>query len=436
MKLLFSFFLSILLLQLQAQTHTTILFESDRFTLTADSKEQLINFVKDTRIIASVKIELYGHCDSAGSATHNELLSIRRVESVNEFLLSEGIAEASITIKKGYGESKPLNDNATKEQRSLNRRVELVVTADTKDLVPALAVSPTVAATVAPTIAPTTTVTGVTARTATSGGNITSDGGSAITASGVCWSTSQNPTTADAKTTDAGTAGSYTSRLTGLSGGTIYYVRSYATNVVSTVYGSQVNFTTSANSPSPTFVTIGTQVWTNKNLDITTYRNDDMIPQVTDSTEWASLTTGAWCYYNNDSTTYAKYGKLYNWYAVNDPRGLAPTGWHIPTNGEWSTLTTYLGGDVAGGKMKESGTLNWSRPNKGASNKSRFTALPGGYRNSDGPFYNVGSNGDWWSSSETDTFNGWYNFMDYLNGNVGSYFGTKQNGLSVRCLRD
>ena len=436
MKLLFSFFLSILLLQLQAQTHTTILFESDRFTLTADSKEQLINFVKDTRIIASVKIELYGHCDSAGSSTHNDLLSVRRVESVHQFLLSEGIADGSITIKKGYGENRPLNDNATKEQRSLNRRVELVVTADTKDLVPALAVSPTVAATVAPTIASTTTVKSITATTATSGGNITSDGGSAITASGVCWSTSQNPTTADSKTTDAVTTGSFTSSLTGLVGGTIYYVRSYATNGVATVYGSQVNFTTSANSPSSTFVTIGTQVWTNKNLDVTTYRNGDIIPQVTDPTEWASLTTGAWCYYNNDSTTYAKYGKLYNWYAVSDPRGLAPIGWHLPTDGEWTTIATYLGADGGGGKMKESGTLNWLSPNKGATNESGFAGLPGGYRNSDGLFYNVGSNGDWWSSSETVNFNGWYNFLDYLNGNLGSYFGSKQNGLSVRCLRD
>jgi outer membrane protein OmpA-like peptidoglycan-associated protein len=129
MKLLFSLFLSLLLLQVQAQTPTIIQFGLDKSTLTTSSKEQLINFVKENQTMASAKIELYGHCDSSGPSTYNDRLSLRRVEVVHQFLLSEGIADSAIIEKKGYGENKPLNDNATKEQRSLNRRVELIVVA-------------------------------------------------------------------------------------------------------------------------------------------------------------------------------------------------------------------------------------------------------------------------------------------------------------------
>src|SRR5580765_7574137 len=98
-------------------------------------------------------------------------------------------------------------------------------------------------------------------------------------------------------------------------------------------------------------IKIGTQKWMSRNLDVTYYRNGDVIPHVTDPTKWQALTTGAWCWYNNDSANGAVYGKLYNWYAVNDPRGLVPAGWHIPSDAEWNTLSTYLG-IYAGGKMK------------------------------------------------------------------------------------
>jgi outer membrane protein OmpA-like peptidoglycan-associated protein len=127
MKLLFSFVLSLLLHQLQAQTPTIIQFGFDKFTLTDSSKEQLRNFVKENQTVAFAKIELYGHCDSSGLSTYNDRLSVRRVEAVHQFLVSEGIADSTIVLKKGYGENKPLNDNTTKEQRSLNRRVELIV---------------------------------------------------------------------------------------------------------------------------------------------------------------------------------------------------------------------------------------------------------------------------------------------------------------------
>ena len=186
----------------------------------------------------------------------------------------------------------------------------------------------------------------------------------------------------------------------------------------------------------PTIV-IGTQQWMRENLDVAFYRNGDVIPQVTDPTAWAALTTGAWCYYNNDVANGAIYGKLYNWYAVNDPRGLAPTGWHVPSDAEWTTLETTLGGAaVAGGKMKTTGTTRWAAPNTAATNESGFAGLPGGYRSSDGTFDNVGFFGYWWSSTEFGTTNAWYRGLDYTNGDVGRFDVNKGLGFSVRCLRD
>ena len=186
----------------------------------------------------------------------------------------------------------------------------------------------------------------------------------------------------------------------------------------------------------PTIV-IGTQQWMEKNLDVLTYRNGDIIPQVTDPTAWAALTTGAWCYYNNDVANGAIYGKLYNWYAVNDPRGLAPTGWHVPTDDEWTTLSTTLGGDaVAGGKMKVAGTTRWTTPNTGATNESGFAGLPGGSRNGDGTFNGVGGSGYWWSSTEASTTYAWGRFLSCGSGSIYRGNGDKKGGFSVRCLRD
>lgn len=184
-------------------------------------------------------------------------------------------------------------------------------------------------------------------------------------------------------------------------------------------------------------VRIGSQVWMTKNLDVSRYKNGDRIPQVRSGAKWAALTIGAWCWYNNDSTNGAVYGKLYNWYAVNDPRGLAPEGWHIPSDPEWATLSAFLGGDeVAGGKMKETGTIHWAAPNADASNSSGFTGLPGGGRYN-GIFANLTGGGIWWSSTEYDTLNVWYRYLGYGWGNLGRLSDEgKQEGFSVRCLRD
>ena len=202
---------------------------------------------------------------------------------------------------------------------------------------------------------------------------------------------------------------------------------------------SKLSETTSYPNGTATPVqTICCQSWMTKNLDVATYRNGDPIPKVTDNAAWAALTTGAYCYYNNDSATYAAtYGKLYNWYAVNDPRGLAPEGWHVPTDFDWTTLENCLGGAaVAGGAMKETGTIHWTTPNTGATNISGWAGLPGGTRSGGGAFSSVGNNGYWWSSTGNDATTAWYRFLYYINGNIGRYNPLKTNGFSVRCLRD
>ncbi len=182
-------------------------------------------------------------------------------------------------------------------------------------------------------------------------------------------------------------------------------------------------------------VTIGSQVWTSKNLDVSTYRNGDAIPQVQDENAWANLTTGAWCYYGNDASNGTKYGKLYNWYAVNDPRGLAPNGYHIPTDAEWTKLSDYLGGESqAGIKMKS--TSGWKNNGNGT-NISGFSGLPGGGRSNYGTFYYIGDYGYWWSSTESGTGDAWNRDLNYDDGSVSrSNFFNKTNGFSVRCLRD
>jgi uncharacterized protein (TIGR02145 family) len=472
-----------------------------------------------------------------------------------------------------------------------------------------------------PTIT-TTAISAITSTTATSGGNITNDGGSAIKARGVCWSTIQNPTIVDSKTLNGTGSGNFTSSLTGLTTGATYYVRAYATNSVGTAYGNQQSFTTisvggpckvsikegtaisicagpstqltampsglagstityswspetglsdpkianpianpavtttytvsatdgtcsptsqvritvnplpiidftfpSGNqsagtavqftssvvgtgsfsyswnfgdgtststiaNPSHVFatnagngsqpfnvtltvtntttncvssiiksitinqspeltvtdidgnvyhtVTIGTQVWMVENLKTTKYRNGDPIPNVTVNSIWERLTSGAYCWYNNDASTYkATYGALYNWYCAADSRNIAPTGWHVPTDAEWTTLTTFLGGEsVASGELKEAGFSHWINPNIGATNGSGFTALPGGSRGYIGSFYDIGGSGWWWTSTAYSSTGGWQRYLQPNTVKVYRYGSINSYGYSVRCLRD
>jgi uncharacterized protein (TIGR02145 family) len=184
-------------------------------------------------------------------------------------------------------------------------------------------------------------------------------------------------------------------------------------------------------------VTIGTQTWMAENLRTTKYRDGTAIPNVTDNTAWFALTTGAYCTYNNTTKldSIATFGRLYNWYAVNTGK-LCPTGWHVPSDAEWTTLTTYLGGEtIAGGKLKETGTMHCSSANTGATNETGFTALSGGVRYYVA-FINIVYTGYWWSATEDDARNAWCRNMYDNNSFVLRDSGIKEFGLSVRCVKD
>jgi uncharacterized protein (TIGR02145 family) len=249
-------------------------------------------------------------------------------------------------------------------------------------------------------------------------------------------------------------------------------------------------------------VTIGTQVWTTKNLDVSTFRNGDVIPQASTDEAWEAAGENkqpAWCYYDNDTANASKYGKLYNWYAVNDPRGLAPAGYHIPSDAEWTVLTDFLGDEgIAGKKMKISPIFEtkvtyveeggyqetkyipcsncsyWTekqRANNPCSacrntrgknvstgkyipktkrkveekvmvggwdgdNSSGFSGLPGGYRNRFGEFYSIGKDGFWWSSTENGTDRAWGRDLYYGYGDKYRSLSDEEQGLSVRCVKD
>jgi uncharacterized protein (TIGR02145 family) len=194
-----------------------------------------------------------------------------------------------------------------------------------------------------------------------------------------------------------------------------------------------ITMTAFFSSCTPT-VTIGKQTWTQLNLTTVTYRNGDAIPEVEDAKQWASLTTGAWCYYNGDGSKETWYQKIYNYYALTDPRGLAPSGYHIATADEWETLSVSLGGDnVSAGPLKQSGTVQWKSPNTGT-NTSGFEAMPGGFRDIDGSFKDLGAAGNWWAISPAGP---WFiNMTNAVNFFTSTGIGPKTIGFSVRCVKD
>jgi uncharacterized protein (TIGR02145 family) len=186
-------------------------------------------------------------------------------------------------------------------------------------------------------------------------------------------------------------------------------------------------------------IIIGTQTWMAENLRTTKYRNGDAIANVTDNTQWLGLTTGAYCWFNNSDVDKATYGALYNWFAASDDRNIAPYGWHIPSNDEWLTLINYLGGEnIAGSKMKETGSTHWTGPNEGATNQSGFTALGVGERDGiDRAFQYRFVCCRFWSSTKYDASNAWFNavfnYATYCN---HSNYLEKPFGISVRCIKD
>jgi uncharacterized protein (TIGR02145 family) len=303
----------------------------------------------------------------------------------------------------------------------------------------------------------TTPVAEITDNSAISGGEVTDEGSSPVTVRGVVWSALPNPTTTqhDGITADGEGEGGYVSELTGLTSGTTYYLRSYATNHVGTAYGEELSFTTlwecsypfidSRDGQSYQTVQIGDQCWMAENLNIGTRINGS-------SNQTNNGTIEKYCY-NNFEAQCDIYGGLYQWnemmgYSTTPGvQGICPEGWHLPTDAEWCALeqevdptiscsSTGWHGVDGGGKLKETGTTHWNSPNTGATNSSGFTALPGGYRSTGGSFYYAGNYGYWWSSSELDASDAWSRSLYYDRAQVSRYYYGKSRGFSVRCLKD
>lgn len=310
----------------------------------------------------------------------------------------------------------------------------------------------------------TLTVSDITQTSATVAYNVTDDGGAEVINHGVAWGSNPNPVVPYSKSQGGSGTGSFAAQISGLEAGKKYHVRAFATNGAGTAYGNELVFTTNSSTgfaeihfnPILTYGTVadiegnvyktiqtGSQNWMAENLKTAKFNDGSAIPNVTDDNVWSALTTPAFCWYQNDPSSYkAVFGALYNWFAASSGK-LCPAGWHVPSTAEWADLINYLGGEnEAGGKLKEGGNYNWFYPNTGATNESGFTALPGGIHNYTiddlGPWIYVGSVGSWWSS---DTGTGLYypamtlNLYDikaYLVSDGQDY----HSGLSVRCLKD
>lgn len=280
-------------------------------------------------------------------------------------------------------------------------------------------------------------------------GKVANIGGSPVTARGICWSKTLIAPSVEAgeKTVNGEGIGDFYANIDNLFPATKYYYRAYATNAAGTAYGDVQTFTTAGGAgPSVTdidgntysTVYIGGKLWMAENLRVTKYRNGDAITANISEYGWANTHAGAWAIYDNSATNHGRFGKLYNWYAVNDWKGLAPEGWHIPSQDEWQSLMVAAGGAQAGGKLKDTWTTYWNSPNTGATNELGFNARGGGYRTPyDTEFYmDKGLRGYWWTSTSQSGdyalfFGLGYNSVEYL-----MYGEEKNSGFSVRCVKD
>lgn len=306
----------------------------------------------------------------------------------------------------------------------------------------------------APTVV-TGTVTDIAQTVAQVAGTVTDDGGATVTSRGICWSTDLLPDLSDSTATAGQGTGAFAALLTGLDPDTRYRARAFATNSAGTAYGDTVSFRTLPTAIMDVdgnlyhAVAIGTQVWMLENLKTTHFADGTPIDNV-DTDNWLNYPFAAYCDYFDDPTWSQTYGRLYNWAAVVDPKGLAPDGWRVANDYDWQLLEQFLGMSTAdadlegwrgtdqGGQLKEAGTSHWQIPNTGATNASGFTALPGGRRDAGGHHSSI-QLGAWiWTSTittgqETDA---WTRWIAYDHADVFRAHWPKGTGLSVRCIKE
>ena len=296
----------------------------------------------------------------------------------------------------------------------------------------------------APTGVSTKPISAIGSSAAISGGNVSDVGGALSMVRGICWSENTNPTIASSLVSEDwydGT-GSFTSFITNLTENKTYYARAFASNQAGISYGDQITFNTTSTVTDVegkvyNTVNLGSQVWLMENLATTKYNDGTPIPMVPDQTQWNNLPTPGYCWFNNDRTTYSVNGALYNWHAVNTGK-LCPTGWHVPADDEWTTLTTYLGRD-AGEKLQKPGIMQWSDElfNK---DSCLFWAVPYGIRDTIIGFETPGGcsgtieTSRWWSSTPSGAYTAWSRYWYPVVVEKVEY--SKKNGFSVRCVKD
>jgi uncharacterized protein (TIGR02145 family) len=305
-----------------------------------------------------------------------------------------------------------------------------------------------------PATVETNIVDSITSVSAVSGGTITSDGGGQITVRGVCWNTTGNPTTEDSKTSNGTGSGDFVSIIQGLTAGSTFYIRAYATNSAGTVYGEQRSFITplaDANGNIYPYVTIGTQVWMKENLRTTKYNNGDTIGTTYPLHKMISYVDMPKYQWGSICPSCSIYGRLYTWFAITDDRKVCPQGWHIPTDDEWKTLEIYLGMTRA-----QADSTGWRGTDQGSqlksediwyyipshdipgTNTSGFSAYPAGYRTDHSFEAGGGFGGFWWTGTvdQSTEWGAWSRTLLSIESTVERTVKAKHDGLSVRCVKD
>ncbi len=284
----------------------------------------------------------------------------------------------------------------------------------------------------------------ITQVSASSGGNVTADGGAPVTERGVCWNTTGTPTTANDKTTDGSGTGTFKSSLNGLTASTPYFVRAYATNSIGTAYGEEKQFTTATGGGGETTltdsrdghtyktVTIGSQTWTAENIAYLPSVNGYWVNSETIPYYYVYGYMGTSVDDAKATTNFVTHGVLYNWTAAV---AACPSGWHLPTDGEWTTLVNFLGSG-AGGKLKEAGFNHWLSPNTGATNESGFTALGSGGMSFWSGYLDMGGSVGFWTSSVNSGADSWYYYLLSTSDQTGRLAYNGRAGFSVRCVKD